>query len=57
MPASRGGVYIKLIRVPIRDDIDSKYGKLLRQHKLLIADVDLSQREIEVNEMIRKLFR
>jgi iron(III) transport system substrate-binding protein len=44
-------------RVPIRDDIDSKYGKLLKQHKLLIADVDLSQREIEVNEMIRKLFR
>ena len=44
-------------RVPIRDDIDSKYGKLLKQHKLLIADVDLSQREVEVNEMIRKLFR
>ena len=44
-------------RVPIRDDIDSKYGKLLKQHKLLIADVDLGQREVEVNEMIRKLFR
>jgi ABC-type Fe3+ transport system substrate-binding protein len=44
-------------RAPIRDDIDSKYGKLLKQHKLLIADVDLSKREVEVNEMIRKLFR
>ena len=44
-------------RVPIRDDIDSKYGKLLKQHKLLIADVDLGQREVEVNEIIRKLFR
>jgi iron(III) transport system substrate-binding protein len=44
-------------RVPIRDDIDSKYGKLLKQHKLLMTDVDLSQREVEVNEMIRKLFR
>ena len=44
-------------RVPIRDDIDSKYGKILKQHKLLMTDVDLSQREIEVNEMIRKLFR
>src|SRR6266513_1737816 len=44
-------------RVPIRDDIDSKYGKILKQHKLLMTDVDLSQREAEVNEMIRKLFR
>jgi len=44
-------------RVPIRDDIDSKYGKILKQHKLLMTDVDLSQREIEVNDMIRKLFR
>ena len=44
-------------RVPIRDDIDSKYGKILKQHKLLMTDVDLSQREVEVNEMIRKLFR
>jgi ABC-type Fe3+ transport system substrate-binding protein len=44
-------------RVPIRDDIDSKYGKLLKQHQLLMTDVDLSQREVEVNEMIRKLFR
>jgi len=44
-------------RVPIRDDIDSKYGKLLKQHKLLMTDVDLSQKEVEVNEMIRKLFR
>ena len=44
-------------RVPIRDDIDSKYGRLLKQHKLLMTDIDLSQREVEVNEMIRKLFR
>lgn len=44
-------------RVPIRDDIDSRYGKLLKQHKLLMTDVDLSQKQIEVNEMIRKLFR
>lgn len=44
-------------RVPIRDDIDSKYGKILKQYKLLMTDVDLSQREVEVNEMIRKLFR
>ena len=44
-------------RVPIRDDIDSRYGKILKQHKLLMTDVDLSQREVEVNEMIRKLFR
>ena len=44
-------------RVPIRDDIDSKYGKILKQHKLLMTDVDLSQREVEVNEMIRTLFR
>ena len=44
-------------RVPIRDDIDSKYGKILKQHILLMTDVDLSQREVEVNEMIRKLFR
>ncbi len=44
-------------RVPIRDDIDSKYGKILKQYKLLMTDVDLSQREVEVNEMIRTLFR
>ena len=44
-------------RVPIRDDIDSKYGKIFKQHKLLMTDVDLSQREVEVNEMIRKLFQ
>ena len=43
--------------MPIRDDIDSRYGKILKQHKLLMTDVDLSQREVEVNEMIRKLFR
>lgn len=29
----------------------------LSQHKLLMTDVDLSRKEVEVNEMIRKLFR
>ena len=44
-------------RVPIRDDVDSKYGKILKHHKLLMTDVDLGQREAEVNETFRKLFR
>jgi ABC-type Fe3+ transport system substrate-binding protein len=44
-------------RVPIRDDVDSKYGKILKQHKLLMTDVDLGQKEAEVNETFRKLFR
>ena len=44
-------------RVPIRDDVESKYGKILKQHKLLMTDVDLGQREVEVNETFRKLFR
>ena len=44
-------------RVPIRDDVESKYGKILKQHKLLMTDVDLGQKETEVNETFRKLFR
>ncbi|MBI1998685.1 MAG: hypothetical protein HYS66_19765 [Deltaproteobacteria bacterium] len=44
-------------RVPIRDDVESKYGKILKQHKLLMTDVDLGQREVEINETFRKLFR
>lgn len=43
-------------RVPIRDDVESTYGKILKQHKILMTDVDLGQKEVEVNEMIRKLF-
>ena len=44
-------------RVPIRDDVESKYGKILNQHKLLMTDVDLGQKEAEINETFRKLFR
>lgn len=44
-------------RVPIRDDVESRYGKILKQHKLLMTDVDLGQREVEVNETFRNLFR
>ena len=44
-------------RVPIRDDVESKYGKILKQHKLLMTDIDLGQREVEVNETFRKLFQ
>jgi iron(III) transport system substrate-binding protein len=44
-------------RVPIRDDVESKYGKILKQHKLLMTDIDLGQKEAEVNETFRKLFR
>jgi iron(III) transport system substrate-binding protein len=44
-------------RVPIRDDVESRYGKILKQHKLLMTDIDLGQREAEVNETFRKLFR
>jgi iron(III) transport system substrate-binding protein len=44
-------------RVPIRDDVESKYGKLLKQHKLLMTDVDLGQKEVEINETFRKLFQ
>jgi iron(III) transport system substrate-binding protein len=44
-------------RVPIRDDVDSKYGRILKQHKLLMTDIDLGQREVEVNETFRKLFQ
>ncbi len=44
-------------RVPIRDDVESRYGKILKQHKLMMTDVDLGQREVEVNETFRKLFR
>jgi ABC-type Fe3+ transport system substrate-binding protein len=43
-------------RVPIRDDVESRYGKILKQHKLLMTDVDLGQKEAEVNETFRKLF-
>lgn len=44
-------------RVPIRDDVESKYGKILRQHNLLMTDIDLGQREAEINELFRKLFQ
>jgi len=44
-------------RVPVRDDVESRYGKILKQHKLLMTDVDLGQREAEVNETFRKLFQ
>ena len=44
-------------RVPIRDDVESKYGKILKQHKLLMTDVDLGQKEAEINETFRKLFQ
>ena len=44
-------------RVPIRDDVESKYGKILKQHKLLMTDVDLGQKEAEINDTFRKLFR
>ncbi len=44
-------------RVPIRDDVESTYGKILKQHKILMTDVDLGQKEVEVNEMLRKLFQ
>ena len=42
-------------RVPIRDDVESKYGKILKQYNLLMSDIDLGQREAEVNETFRKL--
>ena len=44
-------------RVPIRDDVESKYGKILKQHKLLMTDVDLGQKEAEINATFRKLFQ
>ena len=44
-------------RVPIRDDVESRYGKILKQHKLLMTDIDLGQKEAEVNETFRKLFQ
>lgn len=44
-------------RVPIRDDVESKYGKILKRHKLLMTDVDLGNREAEINETFLKLFR
>jgi ABC-type Fe3+ transport system substrate-binding protein len=44
-------------RVPIRDDVESRYGKILKQHKLLMTDPDLGQREAEINETFRKLFQ
>jgi iron(III) transport system substrate-binding protein len=44
-------------RVPIRDDVESKYGRILRQHKLLMTDIDLGQKAAEVNDTFRKLFR
>ena len=43
--------------VPIRDDVESRYGKIFKQHKLVTTDVDLGQREVEVNGTFRKLFR
>ena len=44
-------------RVSIREDVDSKYGRLLKQHKLLMTDIDLGQKEAEVNETFRRLFQ
>jgi ABC-type Fe3+ transport system substrate-binding protein len=44
-------------RVPIRDDVESKYGKILKQHKLLMTDVDLGQKAVEVNKIFREIFR
>jgi ABC-type Fe3+ transport system substrate-binding protein len=44
-------------RVPIRDDVESKYGKILKQHKLLMTDIDLGQKAVEVNKTFRELFR
>ncbi|MGB7948321.1 MAG: hypothetical protein WCH75_11620, partial [Candidatus Binatia bacterium] len=50
-------VIIQYGRVPIRDDIESRYGKILKQHKLLMTDVDLGQKATEVNETFRQLFQ
>ena len=44
-------------RIPIRKDVESKYGRLLWQHQLLMTDADLGQKEVEVNETFRRLFQ
>ena len=44
-------------RVPIREDVESKHGRLFRQYELLIVDPDLGEREAEATELFRRLFQ
>jgi len=43
-------------RVPIRDDVESRYGKILKQHKLLMTDIDLGQKEAKSTKPFASCF-
>jgi iron(III) transport system substrate-binding protein len=43
-------------RIPARKDVESKYGRLLSNFKLLMTDIDLGQRSAELHKELRTLF-
>lgn len=43
-------------RIPVRKDVDSKYGGLLSKFKLLMTDIDLGQKSAELHKELRRLF-
>jgi len=43
-------------RIPVRKDVDSKYGGLLGKFKLLMTDIELGQKSAELHKELRRLF-
>jgi iron(III) transport system substrate-binding protein len=43
-------------RIPVRKDVDSKYGGLLSTFKLHMTDIELGQRSAELHKELRRLF-
>jgi iron(III) transport system substrate-binding protein len=43
-------------RIPVRKDVDSKYGGLLSRFKLLMTDIELGQKSAELHKELRRLF-
>ena len=43
-------------RIPVRTDVDSKYGGLLKKFKLLMTDIELGQKSAELHKELRRLF-
>lgn len=44
-------------RIPVRKDVDSKYGRFLSRYKMLMTDIELGQRQSEIHKDFRRLFQ
>ena len=43
-------------RIPVRRDVESKYGRLLNNVKLIMTDIELGQRSAELHKELMRLF-